>query len=39
MLSDKEAQEYLENLESKYQLPCCDPVRNGVSNIVDNLGL
>jgi len=37
-LSVSEAQSYLDELERKYGLPCCDPVRNGVASIVDLLG-
>ncbi|WP_321397066.1 N-acetyltransferase DgcN [Emcibacter sp.] len=34
---EQEAERYLNALTDKYGLPCCDPVRNGVSAIVDNL--
>jgi uncharacterized NAD-dependent epimerase/dehydratase family protein len=38
-LSASEAQEYLNAIEQKYGLPCCDPVRTGVASIVDQLGV
>ena len=36
-LSDAEAKSYIMNLEAKYNLPVTDPVRFGISNIVDFL--
>ncbi|MBL4836885.1 MAG: DUF1611 domain-containing protein [Kordiimonadaceae bacterium] len=37
-LSEGEAMDYMQSVEKKFGLPCCDPVRNGVASIVDNLG-
>ncbi|MDV7338243.1 N-acetyltransferase DgcN [Terasakiella sp. A23] len=36
-LSEAEAEAYLKETEAKYNLPCVDPVRNGVGRIVDAL--
>jgi len=38
-LSNKAAENYLKDLEHKYGLPCCDPIRGSISSIVDNLGI
>jgi len=38
-LSEEKAQDYMQEIEQKFGQPCCDPVRNGVAKIVDNLGL
>jgi len=35
--SEVDAQQYLQKLAQQYSLPCCDPVRGGVAEIVDNL--
>jgi len=36
-LSDDEAEKYLQETEEKFDMPCVDPVRNGVGRIVDVL--
>ncbi|MEO9877201.1 MAG: NAD-dependent epimerase/dehydratase family protein, partial [Anderseniella sp.] len=36
-LSDTEAKDYLAKLESKYGLPCVDPIRTGMAPIVDEI--
>ncbi|PHZ86382.1 N-acetyltransferase DgcN [Paremcibacter congregatus] len=36
-LDEDSAIKYLKSLEQKYALPCCDPVRTGVSGIVDRM--
>ena len=36
-LQEKEASSYLENLEKRLALPCCDPIRTGVARILDEL--
>lgn len=38
-LSERKAMEYMKLVEKKFGQPCCDPVRNGVASIVDNLRL
>lgn len=38
-LTEAEALDYMQTVEKKFGLPCCDPVRTGVAKIVDNLGL
>lgn len=36
-LDDTAAQQYLMRVEQEYGLPCCDPVRTGVTAIVDRM--
>jgi len=36
-LNDTNAQQYLMRIEQEYGLPCCDPVRTGVTAIVDRM--
>ena len=36
-LSEEQALEYLQETEKSLEIPCCDPVRTGVSRIVDVL--
>jgi len=38
-LSSAEAMQYMQAIEDKYNLPCCDPIRTGVASIVDHLGV
>ncbi|MEX0298062.1 MAG: DUF1611 domain-containing protein [Kordiimonas sp.] len=38
-MSAFEAHDYMRAVEAELGLPCCDPVRNGVRSIVDQLGV